>query len=466
MYRKRETALSVTPNSKLRRGWPRPQASAIASYSGERWSHVAAPLRERFGGAFWTLLDQGTISLGTFLVNVQLARQLGAAEYGTFALLLGGYFLVQLFNAAFIYFPVMLKLAGTKEERSSDLVFVSLILTALSTSAFTAVLISCLVVFDRSEIAFAAGVYLVVWQLQDALRRALLAQFRHRTAAVVDGITYIGAAAGIAILANSHSLSVSNAFLVMAGTCALAIGVQIFQSPPTVPTDSNVRDLLDGFWRDGKWAFVNGVILLVTVQAFPWALATGGGPAAAAAFQAVSNIANLVNPITVGLYNIILPAVAQAYSAGSIRDAWRATRTYIIIGATLLLSFVIPLMLMRHMVLALLYGANSPYAHLEQAVGVMVLALAINSIGEMMNTFIHGVRLAKLAVWMNGISLGVVALLLPFVGMHGVLECALVLGAAKVVRLIAGSYIVARMLSSEERASLGQIEGADGRRGV
>jgi O-antigen/teichoic acid export membrane protein len=426
---------------------------------------AAARLWKRFSGGFWTLVDQGAISLGTFLVNIQLARQLDAAEYGTFALLLGGFFLFQHFNASLIYYPLMLKLSGGKQERSSDLVFVSLILTALSTSAFSAVVTSCLIVFGRSDIAFAAAVYLLLWQLQDALRRALLAQFSHRTAAIADGITYIGAAAGIAILAHSHSLSVSNALFAMAGTCAVAIGVQVFQRPPTLPRAGKARDLLHGFWTHGKWAFVNGVILIVTVQAFPWALTMLDGPAAAAAFQAVLNIANLANPITFGLSNIILPTVAQAHAAGSMRSAWRAAQTYMIIGATLLSFCAIPVMLMPHTVLALFYGANSPYAHLERAVGLMVLAVAIHSIAEMMNTFIHGVGSAKLAVWMNGISLGVAALLLPFVGLHGVAGCALVLASARVVRLIAGSYIVAWMLSSEERSSLGHVEGVDAGRG-
>ena len=120
-------------------------------------------------------------------------------------------------------------------------------MTALSTSAFWAVVTSCLIIFGRPDIAFAAGVYLFLWQLQDVLRRALLAQFSHQTAAIADGITYIGAAAGIAILANSHSLSMSNALLAMASTCALAIAVQAFQRPPTFPSDSNARDLLNGF---------------------------------------------------------------------------------------------------------------------------------------------------------------------------------------------------------------------------
>jgi hypothetical protein len=67
----------------------------------------------------------------------------------------------------------------------------------------------------------------------------------------------------------------------------------------------------------------------------------------------------------------------------------------------------------------------------------------------MISTFLHGVGMAKLALRMNVISLGVVPLLVPFVGLHSVLGCALVLGAAKVVRLIAASCIVAQIVRRE-----------------
>src|SRR5262249_46552299 len=119
---------------------PVPQARVLPDVAGP--APTAARLWQRFRGAFWTLLDQATISLGTFLINVQLARQLDASEYGTFALLFGSYFLLQLINAALIFFPLMLKLADSKEQRSSSLVFVSLILTALTTCSFSPDIIS------------------------------------------------------------------------------------------------------------------------------------------------------------------------------------------------------------------------------------------------------------------------------------------------------------------------------------
>lgn len=425
-----------------------------------------ARLWGRFKGAFWTLLDQGIISLGTFLVNVELARELDAREYGTFALLFGGYFLIQLLNASLIFFPLMLRLGGGKEERSSDLVCASLILTTLSTSAFTVAVISCLIAFDRSDLAIAAAAYLLLWQLQDVLRRALLAQFRHRTAAIADAITYIGGAGAIFVLAHYSTLSASDALFVMAAACTLAIAIQVLQRPPTFPRTIDKRELLHDFWRQGKWALVNGVVLIATVQAFPWALAMADGPAAAADFQAVLNVANLANPIAFGLYNIILPAVAQAYSTGSMRSAWRVARTYIAIGAALLSLFVVPVLIMPQTVLALLYGDNSSYTHLGQAVAVMMVAAAINAIAELMNTFIHGVGSAKFAALMNGAGLVVVVLLMPVVGVDGVLGCALLLGAARFVRLIAAACIVGRMLSSEERPLMVRLESVAGRRSV
>src|SRR5262249_47818722 len=112
-------------------------------------------------------------------------------------------------------------------------------------------------------------------------------------------------------------------------------------------------------------------------------------------------------------------------------------------------------------VLVLFYGANSPYVHLEQAVVVMVLAMAISAITDMMSEFIFGIGAGKAAMWMNGTNLGVVALLLPFTGLHGVAACRLVLGAAQVARLIAGSCIVCRMLSSEVHPSSGKKAGVD-----
>ena len=45
--------------------------------------------------ASWTLIDQGVVSFGNFLLNVLLARTLVEEEYGEFALFLGAIFILR-----------------------------------------------------------------------------------------------------------------------------------------------------------------------------------------------------------------------------------------------------------------------------------------------------------------------------------------------------------------------------------
>src|SRR5262245_39965273 len=243
------TTLSFARNRKAQRSSTTP-GTAAKSYPALREIHGFFPNRKQLRGAFWTLADQGTISLGTFLLNLQLARQLDVSEYGTFALLLGGYFLVQAFNSSFITYPLVLRLAG-KEERTSDLILISVALTAASSFAFSAIVVACLSAFGRPDIAAAAALYLVLWQLQDLLRRTLLAEFRHQAAILGDGITYVGATFAIAGLANYHNLSLATALFAMAGACALAISVQVIQRLPIFLSIKEPQQLLRTFMLHG-----------------------------------------------------------------------------------------------------------------------------------------------------------------------------------------------------------------------
>ena len=249
----RITTLSVARDRKAQRSSTTPSA-ADKSYRALGKTHGSPPHRKELHGAFWTLADQGAISLGFFLLNVQLARDLDSSEYGTFALLLGGYFLVQHFNASLIFYPLILRLAAYKEDRASDLILISVALTAASSFAFSAIVGACLSAFGRPDIAAAAALYLVLWQLQDVLRRTLLAEFRHRAAILGDGITYIGAAGAVAVLASYHSVSLVTALFAMAGACALAIAVQIIQRLPIFAKNQRTAGVAADFLAAGYLA--------------------------------------------------------------------------------------------------------------------------------------------------------------------------------------------------------------------
>jgi O-antigen/teichoic acid export membrane protein len=421
---------------------PRADARTSTIRSGEQRT---LPHYKHLQGTFWTLIDQGAISLGTFLLNIQLARQLGAPEYGTFALLFGGYFIVQHINGSLIYYPLMLRLARGRQERSSDLVFASVALTGTSGLVSSAAVVGCLFTFGRGDIAVPAALYLVLWQFQDLSRRTLLAEFRHRAAAAIDAIDYMGAAGAVALLTNYDGLNLYTALSAMAGSCALALAVQTLWHRPTWPTLDDPREFLRDSWTLGQWAFLNGFVCIVSLHIFPWALAIFDGPAAAAGFQAVMNIAHLANPIVFGLSNIILPAAAQAGEKGGSKEAWWTARAYIAIGSALLLLYAIPLMLLPRTALLLFYGANSPYLGLYHAVSIAVFAVAMNSLADMVSAFIHGIRAPRLAAWMNLMGFAAAALVLPLIGSVSVVGCAVALAVARTVRAIAAWRLVARI---------------------
>ena len=66
--------------------------------------------------ASWTLVDQGVVSVGNFLLNVLLARTLSEADYGKFVLFLGAIFILRAIDYSFISYPLSVRLCVANDE--------------------------------------------------------------------------------------------------------------------------------------------------------------------------------------------------------------------------------------------------------------------------------------------------------------------------------------------------------------
>ena len=83
--------------------------------------------------ASWTLIDQGVVSFGNFLLNVLLARTLVEEEYGEFALFLGAIFILRNVDYSFISYPLSVRLCNASDgERARLLGNTILLATALA----------------------------------------------------------------------------------------------------------------------------------------------------------------------------------------------------------------------------------------------------------------------------------------------------------------------------------------------
>ena len=405
--------------------------------------------RQHVHRASWTLVDQGLVSLGAFLVNVQLARQLTTEDYGTFALLFGGFLTLQLFNSSLLLYPMSIRLPVMHDTGKKQLQSATVLLVAGFSIPLSCVLALALYLLSRGDLILPALAAFLCWQMQETMRRGLLAEFRYSTAVVGDATAYYGQVAAIATLSATGELTLAHALEVMAGGYAVGAIIQAVQNRFSFRDVANLRQTAIEFCSIGSWSLLNNVVSALRIQIPPWTLAAAGGGAAAASFQAALNIVNLTNPVILGLCNVIPQTAARAQQSGGNAEAWRAARVYIWMGVPPILGYYAVVLIAPALFLRIFYGAGSPYLALTFDLQILALAWAIGYATDMTCSYLHGVNGARLALFINMFGMIAVAMMaLPLIQTYGLTAGCIALLGANLVRL-AASYHIQRRITAD-----------------
>jgi O-antigen/teichoic acid export membrane protein len=284
----------------------------------------------------------------------------------------------------------------------------------------------------------------LAWQVQEAMRRFLFAEFRYRSAVLGDALSYLGQAVGVAVLAWSGALTLPAVFIVLGSTSLLGALVQCAQVGVSfrVPEDL-VRRARD-HWTLGSWSLAGSVVSALRFQLPFWLLALVSGRTELATLQAMLNVINVMNPVLIGICNLVPPTAARAFD-GSWSSAWSATRPYVILGFVPTAAYAFFVFAAPEHVLRLLYGAESPYTGEGLAVRVLAISLVLNYVGEMVCSFLHGVGAPQMAWLMNLASL--VAVFFAFIAFYpwlGWLAAILAIALGQGIRLLVSYAIVKR----------------------
>jgi O-antigen/teichoic acid export membrane protein len=400
--------------------------------------------------ASWTLVDQGLVSLGAFLVNVQLARQLAAEDYGTYALLLGGLLGLQLFNSSLLLYPMSIRLPVLQGPGKKQLQSATVLLVAVACIPLSAALAAGLFLLGRGDLILPALAMFLCWQMQETMRRGLLSEFRYSAAILGDATSYYGQVAAIAALSAMGELTLGHALEAMAVAYAVGAVIQAVQNRISFRQIANLRQTAGEFWSVGSWSLSNNLVSLLRIQILPWTLAAAGGAAAAALFQAALNVVNLTNPVILGLCNVIPQTAARAQQSGGNAEAWRASRIYMLMGVPPILGYYAVVFLVPGLVLRIFYGASSPYLALTLDLQILALAWAVSYATDMTCSYLHGVNGARFALIINMLgAIAVAVMALPLIQTYGLAAgCAALLGA-NLVRL-AASYHIQRRITAHE----------------
>lgn len=398
---------------------------------------------------FWGLGDQAVVSGGNFLTNIILANAMPATEYGEYGLLWGVLLLLNGVHAAIVTYPLSVRGAGGSVEQIRRLAGGGVAITGcvgVVTVAMSLLACRALAVENVAGWMILAG---LAWQLQETLRRALLAGFRMRAVIVGDAISYLGQAAGVAVLAYARQETLPNVFAVLAGTSLLAAAVQVVQVKLRLPRAGEFQEQVAHSWRIGRWSLLTNLIGIVNLQAIPWVVTAFHGPASAAMLQAVNNVLGLTNPIVLGLHGIVTPSVAHA-RVGGLRHAVGVGLKYALMGAVILFPIWLAIAVLPELALRLFYRqADSPYRELSLELRLMLAIYVIHYAGAMLGVILGGLERAG---WAFGCALaavgGTLLLTMPLSIRHGYTGALAGSVVSETLRLICSIVVVQYLIRS------------------
>jgi O-antigen/teichoic acid export membrane protein len=405
--------------------------------------------RVHFFRASSTLIDQGVVSIGSFAVNIMLARFLAPADYGTFALILGLLMGLQIFNTTLIFYPLTIRIAAPGAARSqvisSSLTLMVMLLVPLSFAMAVG-----LIAFRHGGLVLPVLAWFWTWQLQEIFRRTLFAEFRHGAAVIGDSVSYLGQGLVVVLLPVFHALTLVNVFWAMAATSALAAAIQLIQVSPVWHRSANLAAVVRDYWAIGGWSLGSSVANAMRFNALIWMIAAIASRADVAEFQASLNVANLANPILFGLCNLI-PQTAAHASGGGVAGAWRATRHYAAFGFPPIAIYYAFLIVSPAPMLWLFYGSGSQYLNAGLAVQILGGAFIVNYASEMICSFLHGINSARYVLNINllGTAIAIIVFLLVFPA-TGWMAAPVAIAVSNCVRLVVALTSLKRLVSDAD----------------
>ncbi|KQO44924.1 hypothetical protein ASF08_07875 [Methylobacterium sp. Leaf85] len=408
----------------------------------------------------WPLIDQGVASLGNFLFTIALARTLPPQEYGAFALLFGILMILYTVMASVLFYPMSVLADPADRGRIGELMSVSFILLVGLCVPAGLVLAVTAFLIGRPDLIAALLVYFFVWQVQEAFRRYLFVELRFGAAVPGEIVSYMGQILIALWLALRGDLTLETALYAMTVTSAAAAVLQGIQVGFSLRRHAmtRIRAVALEFWRLGGWALANNLCAALRVQFLFWFLAALSGAALPALLQAGFNIVNLLNPLMIGLGNVILQVSSRAHAGGK-AEAWRATHPLALSGMPIVIVFLAAIVAFPHEVLGLIYGAHSPYVDIATPVRLLAIAALAAFVTDIVCAYFHGVSQAKQALIVNAAgAVATIPIAIPLIIGFGLNGACIALCLANAVRLVVLHLLFTRMIATDTAdASSGRV---------
>lgn len=337
-----------------------------------------------FGG----LLDQAVVSFGNFALSLVLARTLPASAYGTFVAILSFVLLFNLIHQAAVTYPLSIAAAGADPEHCRALLGKAVLSTTVVSLILLVPLGIAMASLGLIRVLPIVFLTMLAWQMQETLRRGLLAQERFSRTIFQDGVRYLGPLIALSFL--PRPLAIEDVFLLMLGASLLAILPQITQLRwPRMAGIESFKQSAIADWTMASPAVGANLLAAFSTQWYLWILAWHHDVLGTATLAALANIAALTSPIMLGIENILVPEVARRRQLpfDKMLDHLRGRSLSCV---ALVLPIYAGILLFPVESLRLVYGHATIYAAYPQALRVLVLAYSTYLANAILSATLRG----------------------------------------------------------------------------
>ena len=364
--------------------------------------------------AFLTITDQGFFGVANFLAGVMIARACTKGEYGVYVL---GFTLITWAT------NVQASLSGTpftvfspSLERKDRAVYLGhtlaqhLFVSGLGAIGFLAAG-SAVAVFTGGGslagvlLALAAASTFIL--LREFLRYALLAQYRFGTSLLMGLVSNATAVIVLLWAYRGGWLSAPRAYLIVGGCAGLpALVVLGYLRTQITFSKGELRAHVRKNLAFGKWLAAQVLVVFVAIRMYPWYLAGFHGEEVAGAYGACVGLANVVNPLFLGVRRFLGPRTAHAAVKGISRVRREVYLSMTLGAAPLVVAFVLAVLFGERVMVAV-YG--NEYAGTGIVLSVYLLAVIATVEGGIVDSGMNAVRRPDLALRARLIALAATA---------------------------------------------------------
>lgn len=289
-----------------------------------------------FGSATLSVLDQAVMSATRFAVCVLIGRLCGQEQLGIY------YFVAsivlfalgiqeQIIRAPFaVYGP---QRSGQElRTYTGSLLLHQLLLSAICVIAILGCGATALITRASPELItslFALAIVATPWLGREFVRAIAIGHLDIRSLLIVDACVAMLQLSGLALLASTGLLTVTSAFVVLGGSCALVCAGWLGLKRQTIRFEtSGVATDWQHNWNFSRWALTTHVLSATAPIIVTWVLAATHGSAATGKYAACMTIVGLAWVVVGGLQNLAVPRATRAFvdrGAAGVRKAMYAT---------------------------------------------------------------------------------------------------------------------------------------------